>query len=106
MPSPRPAGSQNLPQASRVGEILFHGPYWFLRKGAWRFKLHGTISGAISFSLQERFGYHVLGFPMSAGQSEHVFILQRDLIHFECVARGATEGAAIELDRLEFIREG
>ncbi len=106
MPSPRPAGSQNFPQASRVGEILFHGPYWFLRKGVWRFKLHGTISGAISFSLQERFGYHVLGFPMSAGQSEHVFILQRDLIHFECVARAATEGAAIELDRLEFIREG
>jgi len=49
MPSPRPAGSQNFPQASRVGEILFHGPYWFLRKGVWRFKLHGTISGAISF---------------------------------------------------------
>ena len=43
---------------------------------------------------------------MNDGQSEHVFVLKRDLIHFECVARAATEDAGIELDRLEFIREG
>jgi FkbM family methyltransferase len=90
---------------AKPGDILFHGPYWFLRKGVWRLKLYGSIRGAISFILQERFGYRVLGFPMSEGQSEHVFILKRDLIHFECVARSATEGAQIELNRLEFIRE-
>jgi hypothetical protein len=43
---------------------------------------------------------------MNEGQSEHVFILKRNLIHFECVARPTTDGAGIELDRLEFIREG
>jgi hypothetical protein len=106
VPSQGPAGSQNLTQGGRIGEILFHGPYWFLRKGLWRLRLHGAIRGAISFSLQERFGYHVMSFPMSEGQSEHVFILKRDLIHFECVARATTDGAGIELDRLEFIREG
>jgi len=90
---------------AKPGGILFHGPYWFLRKGVWRFKLHGAIRGGISFILQERFGYRVLSFPMEEGQSEYVFILKRDLIHFECVARSAVEGAEIELDRLEFIRE-
>jgi len=90
---------------AKPGGILFHGPYWFLRKGVWRFKLHGAIRGGISFILQERFGYRVLSFPMGEGQSEYVFILKRDLIHFECVARSAVEGAEIELDRLEFIRE-
>jgi FkbM family methyltransferase len=106
LPTPRPAAMQNSIQESKPGEILFHGPYWFLRKGVWRFKLHGAIIGAISFTLQERFGYHVLDFPLTEGQSEHVFILQHDLIHFECVARSAAEGARIELDRLEFTREG
>jgi FkbM family methyltransferase len=92
------AGSRN--------DIMLHGPYWFLRKGVWRFKLYGSIRGVISFILQERFGHYVLAFLMEEGQSEHVFILKRDLIYFECVARSATEGAEIELDRLEFIREG
>jgi FkbM family methyltransferase len=106
LPTPRPAAMQNSIQESKPGEILFHGPYWFLRKGVWRFKLHGAIIGAVSFSLQERFGYHVLDFPLTEGQSEHVFILQHDLIHFEFVARSAADGAKIELDRLEFTREG
>src|SRR5262249_29725322 len=59
-------------QGSAIGEILFHGPYWFLRRGVWRLKIHGAIRGAFSFSLQERFGYHVMSFPMNEGQSEHV----------------------------------
>jgi FkbM family methyltransferase len=99
-------GALHQPRSrAKPGDILFHGPYWFLRKGVWRFKLYGAIRGAISFILQERFGYRVLSFPMGEGQSEHVFILNRDLIHFECVARSAVDGAEIELDRLEFIRE-
>jgi FkbM family methyltransferase len=88
------------------GDILLHGPYWFLRKGVWRFTLHGAVKGAISFILQERFGHHVLAFLLEEGQSEYVFILTRDLIYFECVARPATELAELELDRLEFTREG
>lgn len=106
VPAPHPATPRGPMRGVKPGAILFHGPYWFLRKGVWRFKLYGAIRGAISFILQERFGYHVLGFPMKEGQSEYVFILNRDLVHFECVARSATEGAEIELDRLEFIREG
>jgi len=42
---------------------------------------------------------------MAEGQSEQVFTLSRELIHFECVARSATQRAEIALDRLEFIRE-
>jgi hypothetical protein len=103
--SPHRATPEDSKRGTKSGDILFHGPYWFLQKGVWRFKLHGAVRGAIFFILQERFGYHVLDSSMREGQSEHIFILKRDLIHFECVARSATESAQIELDRLEFVRE-
>jgi hypothetical protein len=104
-PAPYIAAPVDLRSVAKLGDILFHGPYWFLRKGVWRFKLHGAVKGAICFILQERFGYHVLDFLIREGQSEHIFTLKRDLIYFECVARAATESAEIELDRLEFVRE-
>ena len=91
---------------TKPGAILFHGPYWFLRKGVWKFKVHGSIKGTITFTLQERFGHHVLDFLLKEGESEHVFVSTRDLIHFECVARSVTEATQIEVERLEFIREG
>lgn len=104
-PAPQPAAPDGLRGRAKPGDILFHGPYWFLRKGAWRFKLHGAVRGAICFILQERFGHHILDFAMREGQSEHIFISKRDLVHFECVARSASESAGIELERLEFVRE-
>ena len=92
--------------ASAAGALLFHGPYWFLKRGRWRFKLHGRICGAAKFSLLERFGYTVSSFTLEAGQSEQVVTLRRDLVHFECAAYAASADAEIDIDRIEFIREG
>jgi FkbM family methyltransferase len=105
VPAPGDMAAGRAKMEAQRGQIVFHGPYWFLRKGVWRLKLHGAIKGAVSFIIQERFGYFVLSFSMTEGQSEHVFTVNRDLIHFECVARSATRQAEIALDRLEFIRE-
>ncbi len=89
-----------------AGALLFHGPYWFLKRGRWRFKLHGRVRGAVKFSLLERFGYPVSSFNLEAGQSEQVLVLRRDLVHFECAAYAASSDAEIEIDRIDFIREG
>jgi len=102
-------------RADSSGALLFHGPYWFLKRGRWRVKLHGRILGAVTFSLLERFGYAVSQFTLEAGQTEHVLILRRDLVHFECAAyaaashrrsrprspRGLRTGAAIAGGRLQ-----
>jgi hypothetical protein len=93
-------------QRASYGEMLFHGPYWLLRSGAWRFKLHGTLRGTIRICILEQFGYPVVDFRIGEGTTEHVFIAQSDLVHFECVAYAATPEVEIELDRIEFIREG
>lgn len=36
---------------------------------------------------------------------EHVLILRRDLVHFECAAYAAGGGAEIDVRRIEFVRE-
>ena len=92
-------------RAASSGALLFHGPYWFLKRGRWRVKLHGRIRGAVTFSLLERFGYAVSQFTLKAGQTEHVLILRRDLVHFECAAYAAGGSAEIDVRRIEFVRE-
>ena len=93
-------------QRASYGEMLFHGPYWLLRSGVWRFKYHGRLHGTMRICILEQFGYLVVDFPIEEGSTEHLFIAQRDLAHFECVAYAATPETEIEFDRIEFIREG
>jgi FkbM family methyltransferase len=102
-PTPTPGVLQ---QSAAEGEMLFHGPYWFLRTGVWRFKFHGEIHGAVRIRILERFGYHVLNFLIEQGNAEHVFVMPRDLVYFECAAYAASPQTDITLQRLEFIREG
>ena len=92
-------------RAASSGALLFHGPYWFLKRGRWRFKLHGRIRGIVTFSLLERFGYTVSRFTLEAGQMENQIILPRDLVHFECAAHAASDDAEIDVRRIEFFRE-
>jgi hypothetical protein len=88
------------------GEMLFHGPYWFLPKGVWRLSVHGDFSGRVRFALLERFGHPVLDFLLEEGAPDHTFVVPRDLVYFECAAFAAADRVEIAIDRLEFIREG
>lgn len=92
-------------QRGSHGEMLFHGPYWLLRSGTWRCKVHGDIRGTVCICLLERFGHPVLDFVVEADKAEHVFTIQHDLVYFECAAYAASPEAEIALDRVEFIRE-
>jgi FkbM family methyltransferase len=101
LPEPGP-----LRRTANQGEMLFHGPYWYLRQGVWRFKFHGKVRGVAGFGLLQRVGHVVEQFPVQVGQFEHVLVVPRDLIYFECAAYAATTQVEIVVDRLEFIREG
>jgi FkbM family methyltransferase len=93
-----------LRRAADRGGLLFHGPYWFLRRGVWRLKLHGDISGAANFRVQEAAGRPVLDFTMSTGETEHVFTVSRDLLDFEFFVTAASDHAEIGFARLELIQ--
>lgn len=93
-------------RAGNKDDLLFHGPYWFLPSGIWRLKFHGTLSGTLRFEILHRFGHRVLEFPFSEGQTEHVLVVPRALVHFECAAYAASPVADVNIERLEFILEG
>jgi hypothetical protein len=92
--------------AAEQGGMLFHGPYWYLPRGVWRFRFHGEIRGVARLRVLERFGYPVHELSLQAGETEHVFVAHRDLIYFETAAYAAAGRVEVALERLEFIREG
>jgi FkbM family methyltransferase len=89
------------------GQILCHGPYWFLRSGIYHFRLHGEIEGHVSVVIAARFGHPVQQFEMETGEHEKTFVVERDLVGFECIIRAkGTIPSIIRIERLEFCRVG
>ena len=88
------------------GEMLFHGPYWFLPRGVWEITINGTIVGQIGLTIAERFGYRVSELKFAERSKKMVFTCKRDLVNFECVARVSSLRASIDLDSVEFVRLG
>jgi FkbM family methyltransferase len=105
VPGDKPPAAGRLDRAADRGGVLFHGPYWFLRRGVWRLKLHGRLTGAADFVLQETWGCPVLKFSLHDGEAEHVFTLSRDLLNFEFFVVAASDRSHISFDRLELIQE-
>lgn len=87
------------------GQLLFRGPFWFLRAGTWRMRLHGAIRGAVLVFIFESLGSKVTQFEMAAGESEHVLVSTRDLVAFEFVVYAASDPAEIIVDQIEMIAE-
>jgi FkbM family methyltransferase len=87
------------------GEMLFHGPYWFLSSGIWRLKFHGTFRGILRVAILQRFGHKLLEFDLDEGQPDHVVVVPRYLVHFECAVYAASPTTELSVERLEFIRE-
>jgi FkbM family methyltransferase len=84
---------------------LFYGPYWFLRRGAWKLKFHGKIAGSLLIAITERYGLPVTRFRLAADKTEHRFAVEHDLIDFECVASAVDGATQIALERLEFVKD-
>jgi FkbM family methyltransferase len=95
---------ERLVSEGTAGQILFHGPYWFLRSGIWMLHVHGTIEGEIDVLLTERFGYATQSHRLSAAQVQWQFHSQQHLTQFEIVGRAASENARVEIERLELVR--
>jgi len=84
--------------------LLFYGPYWQLRRGAYRVKLDGDLSGALKLNVTERFGHVQQSVEISEGQDAFDLVVPRDLIKFECVAYSDRTRTAIDLRSITFHR--
>ncbi len=98
---PPPGLGERLLIEAPPGAVLFHGPYWFLRRATWELRIHGNFTGEIEITLAERFGHTTQVGRLSDGQLVWRFVNRRDLIRFELIACAAGAGARVEIDRLE-----
>ena len=97
----------NLGEASAArGQIIFHGPYWGLRRGAWRIELEGICSGNVVVTVAERFGYPVANMRLKSFSRSAEFIADRDLVRFEVIARADSKNTIINLKRVILTRIG
>ena len=91
--------SEGMPE-----QTLFYGPYWFLHRGVWTLTIRGMIEGEIEIFLAERYGKVVLDQRMSTAQMQWQFTNERNLTHFEVIARPFSAKARVAIERIELVR--
>lgn len=84
--------------------ILFHGPYWFLPKGVWRFALVGQNPDGLKITVAARFGIPVTEFALAPGQSEATFVVETDLKQFELIGRPLSRKSEVTVRRIDLHR--
>jgi FkbM family methyltransferase len=86
-----------------AGQIIFHGPYWFLPRGQYRMQLHGKLEGSVAITIATRFGYPLTECQFTEGATSSDFTIGRDAVFFECVARSTMSVTQLSLERIEII---
>jgi FkbM family methyltransferase len=88
------------------GEVLAHGPYWYIARGYYRVTFDATVSGAFQVDLAERFGYKVGDFEIREGSQTVEFPVHRDLIKFEFIIRSKQAQSSMSLRNIRITRLG
>lgn len=78
-----------------VGNVLFHGPYWWLPRSYYRFEINGKWSSGFKIEICEKFGFKVGEFELEEGKSFYEFPVSRDLTKFEIVLRPTVTNAEV-----------
>lgn len=87
-----------------TGEIIFHGPYWYLPRGYYSLQFDGEIASRIQIDLTERFGYEVEQFHFDQKTTCVEFPVVRDLCQFELVCRAHRRTLGFTLRKLRLKR--
>jgi FkbM family methyltransferase len=106
VPPPHQSGCtrEELRALGAESEILFHGPYWFLPRGAYRLSFSGDIVGRLELTVAARFGYPVHAFAFDANTKTGIFVAEHDLIKFEIIGRADRSETSINLRELHIER--
>ena len=85
-------------------QILFHGPYWFLPRGVWRYSLVGENPTGLKVTVAARFGIPVAEFTLEPGETEKSFIAETDLKQFELIGRPLSSQGSVLIERIDLHR--
>ena len=100
-------GAWRIDSTAGSGNVLLHGPYWWLPRGYYRLTLDGSFDTHARLEICERFGYKVTEIDLQAGALQTEFAIYRDLTKFEIVLRSSEEGGiAASLKKITLRRLG
>jgi hypothetical protein len=85
--------------------VVFHGPYWYLPRGAYRITVRGKLDSELTLLVAEKFGYSVAEFVASPSTQSFDFIAPLDLTPFDVVGR-ARGAARFAIDSFRITRIG
>lgn len=88
------------------GDVLFYGPYWFLRSGVYRVSVDAEIDGDLELRLAHRFGHVLTTFDVASGQQRFDVVIARDLLQFECIGIARSQTTSVALKSISFLRIG
>jgi FkbM family methyltransferase len=89
-------------QARHEG-IVFFGPDWYLRAGAWQVQLHGVLHAPLRLVLVEEHERVLAECVLEPGAAVASFTLDHDVVHFE-VRAALAAGGMVDLERITFQR--
>jgi FkbM family methyltransferase len=90
-----------LSGSGKTGDILFFGPYWFLRAGIYRVTLIGEVVGELRLALAARLGHECAAAILTGRNPSFVAVVKRDLLLFECVGVAAGDETRLELEQIQ-----
>jgi FkbM family methyltransferase len=88
------------------GGLLFHGPYWFLRRGTYHVHVDGDVHSDMSLGIAEKFGYPVRDLVLSRKTCSFDLVIERDLTRFEVVGRARGGSSNFAIRAIRFTRIG
>lgn len=89
-----------------AGDIIFHGPYWYLHRGIYRLTLEGTTDGIIEVVLAHHFGYPTTSVLLGPDNLTADVLIETDLPQFELVCRPKNNRATVSLKSIRIQRLG
>ncbi len=97
-------GRERLKATGSQGQILFHGPYWFLRGGVYEFTVEASMEGELIFALASRFGHKQ--HEVKITDKTFTLVVKRDMLYFECIGVVSSSTASISLQAVRIRRVG
>jgi len=94
----QPGSDDSMMRAGR-GEVLVHGPYWYLPQGSYEITVHGKIKGTVRAAVTHEFGFEIASDQLTAKRMSFVANTNVDLRYFEVVLRD-DDNSEIRVDRI------
>ena len=88
------------------GTLLFHGPYWHLRRGVYEITVNAEVSGCLEIVLSYRYGHTYASFLVTSETKSSKIVVERDLNFFECIGFSRSADTSLRLSGIRFDRIG